>query len=196
MSRTWGQWWSGKSTPVKAASIAGGVTTTLAAMILAVPFITDLESGPGGPKLQAYKDVVGVWTICDGETEGVRPDEVRTAEACKQLTQSRIGQFMIQVDAAIMPEVAPQTLAAATSFAYNVGINGFRASQALKHFNEGNLGAGCVAMMNWNGLRVNGVKYDCNKPEFQARINGCKGLVSRRKKEVKLCLEGGIGNVR
>lgn len=187
-NRNWFQWFSNQGPRTKAAGV--GVTAAGAALLIAVPFIVDLE----GESLKSYQDVVGVWTVCSGETEGVTPGEIRTSEACRELTASRVGQFMSKVDAAIKPEIHPKTLAAATSFAYNVGIGGFLSSQALKNFNSGDLGAACKAMMKWNGLTVKGVKYDCNQPVNIQRINGCRGLVNRRKAEVKLCLEG-VSNV-
>lgn len=155
-----------------------------AALLLAVPFIIDKE----GESLVAYRDVVGVWTICHGETNGVREGDQATREQCRLLTQSRVGQFMQKVDNLIVPEVKPETLAAHTSFAYNIGLGGYSTSQALKLTNSGYVNQGCHAMMNWNGLTIKGVRYDCNRPENQKKINGCRGLVNRRVDEVKLCM--------
>jgi lysozyme len=45
------------------AGAAGAVALSIAALIK--PW--------EGRELKAYKDIVGVWTICDGETKGVKP---------------------------------------------------------------------------------------------------------------------------
>ncbi len=42
-----------------------------AAMLVAVTFIIAKE----GERLEAYRDIAGVWTICHGETLGVKPGD-------------------------------------------------------------------------------------------------------------------------
>lgn len=146
-----------------------------AALLVAVPFIYGKE----GDELQAYKDVAGVWTICGGVT-GVAPGTTLTAAQCGQLTQSTIGHFMQQVDSLLKVVVTPTTLAAHTSFAYNIGLGGYKGSKALTLTNAGNTAAGCLAMANW---------YTAGGVDCRVRANGCYGVVQRRDDEVKLCLE-------
>ncbi|MBO0358635.1 lysozyme [Hymenobacter sp. BT186] len=148
-----------------------------AALLLAVPFIVDKE----GESLTAYRDVAGVWTICHGETLGVKPGDVKTKEACRLMTHSRVGHFMTQVDNAVTLDISPATLAAHTSFAYNIGINGYRNSQALKLTNAGRLKDGCQAMMNW---------YTAGGKDCRKRANKCYGLIARRAAERDMCLKG------
>lgn len=154
-----------------------GITIVAAALIAAVPFITDRE----GESLEAYKDSVGVLTICRGETFGVSANDKLTKEECAALAQSRIGMFMLQIVPLIENEVSPKTLAAHTSFAYNIGIDGYRRSTTLRLTNAGDLRGGCQAMMKW--LTAGG--KDCS-----VRENNCYGLYLRRQDEVKLCLAG------
>jgi len=149
-----------------------------AATMIAIPFIGDKE----GDKLDSYKDVVGVWTICEGVTgKQVRPGEKLTQSQCDSLDKSKIGQFMSEVAILLKVPVSPQTLAAHTSFAYNIGISGYARSKTLKLTNEGHIAQGCHAMANWE--TAGGL--DCN-----VRANDCYGLVERRNDEIKLCLEG------
>lgn len=148
-----------------------------AALLASVPFIVDRE----GESLQSYRDVVGVWTICHGETLGVKPGDRRTLEECRSLTQSRVGQFMAQVAGLLQVPVAAPTLAAHTSFAYNIGINGYARSTTLRETNKGNLAAGCLAMLNWT--KAGG--RDC-----YIKKNNCFGIINRRNDEVALCLKG------
>ncbi|MBX0289732.1 lysozyme [Hymenobacter sp. HSC-4F20] len=150
-----------------------------AALLIAVPFITSKE----GERLRAYQDVAGVWTICHGETLGVKPGDRKTKAECDTMTKNRTYQFMSQVYTAIKADVSPEVLAACTSFAYNIGINGFRSSTALKQINAGNGSAGCRAMMNW---------YTAGGKDCRIKKNGCSGLITRRKAEVDLCLKGVI----
>ena len=150
-----------------------------AAMILAVPFICTHE----GESLQSYADVAGVWTICNGITAGIKPGMTETKEQCSEAEQTTIGQFMAGVSALITVPVSAPTLAAHTSFAYNIGIAGYKRSSALRLTNAGQIAQGCDSMMIWHTA---GGK-DCSKPE-----NGCTGIVTRRKDEIALC-KSGIG---
>lgn len=147
------------------------------ALLIAIPFVTDHE----GESLKSYQDVVGVYTICNGETAGVKPGMKKTQAECEELTKSQVGQFMRGVAAKITFVVQPQVLAAHTSFAYNIGIVGYARSSALALTNAGDIAAGCRAMRKW----ITAGGKDC-----RVQANGCYGLVRRRDDEVKLCLSG------
>lgn len=149
-----------------------------AAAMIALPFIGDKE----GDKLQSYKDVVGVWTICEGVTGVfVLPDEELTQTQCDTLNKSKIGQFMAEVANKLTVPVSPETLASHTSFAYNIGITAYARSSTLKLTNAHKIAQGCRAMAKWETAGGR----DCT-----VRENGCYGLVVRRNDEIKLCLEG------
>lgn len=147
-----------------------GITVIAAALASAVPFIIDRED----EKLTSYQDIVGVWTICSGETFGVNPTDKLTKDECKLLSQSRIGQFMLEIVPEIHYPISAPTLAAHTSFAYNIGLAGYKRSSTLRLTNQGDVAGGCKAMALWN--KANG------------KIS--KGLINRRNEEIKLCLSG------
>lgn len=151
--------------------------TIALATLVAIPFIHDRE----GDKLESYEDVVGVWTICGGVTTGITPGVKMTQAQCDELTHSTIGKFMTQVASKIAVDVTPKTLAAHTSFAYNIGVSGYGSSKALKLTNAGDLADGCRAMGNW---------YTAGGRDCRVRANNCYGVVARRNDEIKLCLEG------
>jgi lysozyme len=156
--------------------ISAGVLA--AAAMIAIPFIGDQE----GDKLDSYEDVVGVWTVCEGVTgPQVKPGLKMTKSQCDALDKSKIGQFMTSVASKLTVAVSPETLAAHTSFAYNIGIAGYARSKTLKLTNAGKIKQGCEAMANWE--TAGGL--DCN-----VRENGCYGLVERRDDEINLCLGG------
>lgn len=146
-------------------------------MAIVVPFICLHE----GEKLQSYADVAGVWTICNGITHGVKPGMTETREQCAAAEQGTIGRFMAQVSDLIKVPVSPQTLAAHTSFAYNIGISGYRRSTALRLTNQGKTAQGCRAMMIWHTAGGR----DCSVPE-----NNCYGIIRRRQDEIAMCLQG------
>lgn len=165
-----------KSQVTKKAAIGGGLIA--AALLIASPFIGDHE----GDKLDSYEDVAGVWTVCEGITgPDIKPGLKMTAQQCDTLNKSEIGQFMARVAQHLTVTVSPETLAAHTSFAYNIGIAGYAGSKTLKDTNAGKLAKGCKDMANWETAGG----QDC-----RIRESNCYGLVERRNDEIKLCLSG------
>jgi lysozyme len=144
---------------------------------ICTPFVIKHE----GESLVAYKDPVGILTICHGETLGVIPGMKMTKQECAENTRRRIAEFMRHVDLLIVPEVPPEVLAAHTSFAYNIGVNGYERSQTRNLTNRGQFVAGCKAMLNW---------YMAGGRDCRIRKNNCYGVYARRQDEVKLCLSG------
>jgi len=152
--------------------------TITAALLIACPFIGSHE----GDRLSSYQDVVGVYTVCEGITgKAVRAGERFSQAQCDALDKSEIGQFLNQVVSLLKVNVSPSLLAAHTSFAYNVGIDGYRRSKTLSLTNSGRMASGCKAMGNW----VTAGGRDCT-----ILANGCYGVVNRRMDEIKLCLSG------
>jgi len=156
------------------------VRTTLAAAgmgaaAMAAVFIQPLE----GTKLEAYRDAVGVWTICTGHTGGVRPGDVATEAECDALFRSDLGRFLGAVDAAIRPEIPDASLAAFTSVCFNLGLHGCR--KIIARVNAGRTRDACEAIP----LYVYAGGRDCREPR-----SGCRGIVERRAAERELCLAG------
>lgn len=143
-----------------------------------------------GIKTDAYQDVVGVWTICYGETKGVYKGMSLTEKECDQLLKSRAKGFMDGVQDILRVKLSPDTLAAHTHFAYNIGLGGYTRSTVRRLTNDGDIEGGCHAMMRWNVLTIKGVRYNCSKPENLKNINGCRGIMNRREFERDLCLSG------
>jgi lysozyme len=146
------------------------VVAATAAVAIALPIIKQWE----GRSLVAYTDIVGVWTICDGETRGVRPGDTVTAEQCDRMTEAAVAEY----EAAIrpcLPEVMPhKTRAAFVVTAYNIGVDGFCKSTMARKARAGDLRGACEALMMWT----------------KAKGKVVRGLVNRRTAERKLCLEG------
>ena len=138
-------------------------------MVVALPFIQTRE----GTKLTAYQDIANVWTICSGVAY-VPKGTVYTEAQCTDLDRETIGKHMKQVASELKVPVSAKTLAALTSFHYNIGDAGFRRSTTLRYFNNNEPEGGCRAMILWNkvGNRVSA------------------GIVNRRQAEIKLCLAG------
>jgi len=131
-----------------------------------------------GPQyLRAYADIVGVWTICDGDTKGVRRGMVETEAGCTDRLERQLVAHAKPVLACV-PALGQtgreNQLVASISLAYNIGTGGFCRSTAARRFNAGNWRGGCDAFLMWDkaGGRV------------------VRGLALRRERERALCLKG------
>lgn len=135
-------------------------------------------AGSEGVRLNAYKDVVGIPTVCFGETRNVKLGDKYTLEQCKSMLGDRIIEFETQMTSCLSnPTVIPdKSYAAFLSFTYNVGPGAFCSGSVARWINKGNIPAACDAMRLYN---------KAGKPP---RI--IKGLDNRRKEEQTLCLEG------
>jgi len=150
-------------------------TTEAATLSVAVPLIAKWE----GLRTTAYKDLVGIWTVCYGETKGVRPGDTYTEAECRAMLAREVAEYRDGLHDYFTPEtkqsrLTPERDAAYTSLAYNVGIRGAGKSTATRRLNAGNIAGGCKALTWWNraGQRV------------------VRGLVRRRADEYRLCMEG------
>lgn len=158
--------------------IIGAVT---AAVSIATPVVMYFE----GKENHAYLDPVGIATICYGSTVGVRLSDYKSDHACDALLEKELTEFAVQVDKEILIPVRPNVLAALTSFSYNVGINAFKTSTALKRINQGNIKGGCEALgtKDYSSGICRG--YGCG----WAGGKMLKGLQRRRQEEMRLCLQ-------
>lgn len=125
-----------------------------------------------GVRTYAYRDPVGIPTICFGETQNVRMGDRATLEHCAGLLESRLAEFGRGVDQCIHKELPPYRKAAFTSFAYNVGIEAFCKSTLVKKYNAGDFVGACDQLKRWTSAR--GVVLP--------------GLVKRRDSEWRLCM--------
>jgi GH24 family phage-related lysozyme (muramidase) len=128
----------------------------------------------------AYLDIVGVPTVCFGETRGVSLGDRATDAECRAKLRQRLtrdfrdGLHQYFNATTRAQRLTPQRDAAYVSLAYNVGIRGAGRSTATRRLNAGDIEGGCVALGWWNkaGGRV------------------VRGLVNRRAEETALCLQG------
>lgn len=156
------------STPKKGALIA--VVGGAAAAIL-VPTVMTWE----GTEYVPYRDVVGIWTVCTGDTKNVTPGRVYTKAECEERLERQLIAHAKPVMECVpgLTRNRPYQLASATSLAYNIGASAFCRSTAAKRFNQGRWREGCDAYLLWDkagGRRI-------------------KGLTRRRQAEREICLK-------
>lgn len=148
--------------------VAGGAGA--AVVSLAVAFIAPWE----GRELRAYRDIVGVPTICYGETRGVKIGDTATEAECKTMLALAVVEFATAIKPCLPPVLPEKTRAAFVSAAYNIGSRAFCGSSMARKAKAGDLRGACESLMLWNkaGGRV------------------IKGLTNRRAAERRLCIEG------
>ncbi|TYC50654.1 lysozyme [Rhodobacterales bacterium] len=158
-----------------AAPVAALETDARRVIEVAVPFIEKEE----GMRTTAYRDIVGVPTICAGSTRGVRMGMKKTLRECRDLLRREVAEYREGLHHYFTGEtkrrrLTPERDAAYTSLAFNCGIRAIGKSTATRRLNNGDIAGGCAALGWWNkaGGRV------------------IRGLVNRRKREQALCLKG------
>ena len=110
-----------------------------------------------GLRLKPYLDTKGIPTIAFGNTfyangkKVTMLDKPLTMSEASKLGDVILGKFVESVDKAITSCVNQNQFNACVSFAYNIGINGFRGSLALKliNVNPNNKAIG-AAFLNWS----------------------------------------------
>ena len=127
-----------------------------------------------GRSLFAYFDPVGIPTICEGVTRGVRLGQTKTPAQCDALLQAELSVAMAGVGRHVTVPLPDTRRAALASFVYNVGETQFRASTLLRKLNAGDARAACAELSRW--VYAKGTKL--------------KGLVNRRAAERELCEVG------
>lgn len=140
---------------------------------VAVPFVGKWE----GLRLQAYRDIVGIPTVCYGETKGVQMGDSYTKAECdamfaRELLAYRRGLHAYFTEDTLEYRLPVTRDLAYSSLAYNVGIRAAGRSTATRRLNAGDVTGGCEALTWWN--------------KAGGRI--VRGLVRRRSEEHSLCL--------
>jgi len=129
-----------------------------------------------GVRTVAYRDIVGVPTVCFGETRGVKMGDRYTMDECRAM----LGDGIIEFEAGmrkclVAPDKVPEkAYISYLSLSYNIGTSAFCGSTVARKANAGDYRGSCDAILAWNkaGGRV------------------VQGLVNRRADERRICLEG------
>lgn len=144
--------------------------TTVAA--LAIATVGHFE----GLRTEPYRDIIGVPTICYGETRGVTMDDHATREECDAMLVQGLQDFERGVMGCTTATLPDSRLVAVVSFAYNVGIGAYCQSSVARKLNAGDVKGGCNALLLYNKARKNG------------KLTPVKGLTARRNAERDLCM--------
>jgi lysozyme len=135
-----------------------------------------LIGGYEGLRTKAYRDIVGVPTVCFGETRGVKMGDEYTVAECKEMLGHALVEFETKMRKCLVrPDNIPdKPYVVFLSLSYNVGVGAFCKSTLARKINSGDIRGACNELPKWNraGGRV------------------VRGLVIRRADEQRICLEG------
>lgn len=127
-----------------------------------------------GRSLVAYLDPVGIPTICEGVTQGVRLGDVATPAECDALLEKELTIALSAVERQVRVPLPDARRAALASFVYNVGEGQFSRSTLLRKLNAGDAAGACAELSRW----------------VYAGGKQLAGLVKRRAAERELCEAG------
>jgi lysozyme len=134
--------------------LASRIGVGAAAMLIATVGLYEGKSN------KPYRDIVGVWTVCYGETR-VAMRYYSDAE-CKQMLADGLDDYAGPV-LKRNPELAGRDnqVVAATSLAYNIGVGNYNKSSVARLFSAGRWKDACNAFLAWRfagGREVAGLK--------------------------------------
>lgn len=149
-----------------------------------------------GKSNDPYRDIVGVWTVCYGETN-VRMRAYSDAECDEMLADSLDGYARGVLEVTPGLRGHPHQTIAATSLAYNIGQSAYSRSTARRLWNAGDMAGGCRALTRYNKVRVPASQV----ARYRARGERCtssgevwyctvRGLTRRREAEYRVCMTG------
>ncbi len=125
-----------------------------------------------GRSLIAYVDPVGIPTICDGYTQGVKLGDTASPARCDALTEQEVRRALAVVDRSVSYPLPDEVRVALSSFVYNVGAGDYANSTLLRKLRAQDIAGACRELDRW--VYAGGRKL--------------RGLERRRQAERQLCL--------
>lgn len=150
------------------------VLAGVAALVIATatPFIAKWE----GVETKAYRDVIGVPTVCYGETRNVKMTDTYTKEQCVQMLKVSVKEYYDALQVYITnPNIPVGVQASMLELSYNAGVSAVGKSTMMRLANQSKYVEACNELGKW--VKSGGKTF--------------KGLENRRAdSKVSLCLLG------
>lgn len=144
--------------------------TAIAALSLSAAALVGIATHEGYVG-QAYQDIVGVWTIGFGTTEGVKPNQTITPVQAISRALTDAQKFEGALKQCVTVPLHQHEYDAYVSLSYNIGSGAFCRSTLVKKLNAGDYDGSCKEILRWN--RAGGKEV--------------RGLTIRRQQEYVLC---------
>lgn len=133
-----------------------------------------------GCKLEAYRDIGGVWTIGYGHTRTARQGMTITQEQAEALLREDLRVFESAVADAVDVDLTDNQFAALVSWAYNVGVSAMRRSSLIRRLNAGDYDAVPAELAKWNKVRGQVVRGLSNRRAAEAGLWAKGAFVASR----------------
>lgn len=112
--------------------------------------LTEAFEADGGPKLVAYQDQVGRWTIGYGHTAGVKPGDCCTTEQAEAMLHADIAWAEAFVNHIVTGILTQGEFDALVDFTFNLGSGNFQSSTLLKLVNAGDMEDAAKQFEQWD----------------------------------------------
>lgn len=138
-----------------------------------------LIGGYEGLRLNSYQDIVGVWTVCYGETKDVHRGIIFTKVECDQQFANRLIDFEQEMRKCLThPDDVPiKPYIAFLSLSYNIGSKAFCRSSVAAAANRGDYVAACQNLLKFD--RAGGRVVDGLRQRRESEDEFCKSGVSQ-----------------
>lgn len=148
-----------------------------------------------GKRNHSYLDIVGIPTVCYGETKGVKLGQYYDDDHCDTTLATELSVYYDQMKRNVKTPLPENMEVAYTSLVYNIGPTAWNNSTILKKINAGDLQGACKGILAWNkaSFKASAVPAQTAKGETcTLKLNGdyactVKGLTNRRVEEYKTC---------
>ncbi|TSD67606.1 lysozyme [Inquilinus sp. KBS0705] len=122
-----------------------------------------------GLRLNAYRDVAGIWTIGYGSTKyhddkAIKPgDKLTGEEQADALFKNTLGKYVDAVNNGVKVPLNQNQFDALVSFTYNLGTGVMATSTLVKMLNKGDYTAAADQFLLWDKItdQQNGKKIIC-----------------------------------
>lgn len=143
----------------------------------------------------AYKDIVGIPTICAGYTIGVKLGDKKTDQECDELLVKELTDFNTKMMKSVKVPLPENMEVAYTSLVWNIGIGAWNSSTILQKINANDLQGACKGILAWNKATFSPSAVASQRAKGETcsiKKNGdyactVKGLTNRRIDEYKVC---------
>ncbi len=98
----------------------------------------------------AYKDPVGIVTVCAGHTKTAKLGQVKTEAQCAKLLQQDVRDSEIAIKRLTKTPLTQRQYDALVSFVFNVGEAAYAKSTMLRYINSGQCHAAADQFARWN----------------------------------------------
>lgn len=145
------------------------IALSAAGSFAALAYLVPIQEGTS---YKAYRDPIGIPTICEGWTEGVKMGDTKTPQECADLIAPRLREELAYVQSTSKRPLPTTRAVALADFTYNVGRGTYAKSSVKRKLDAGDVIGGCNALTLY----------------VYAGKTYLPGLASRREIEKELCL--------